>query len=172
MRRLILACALVLPAAAMADSDNAWYVTPQAGAVFPDHTRDLKSSDWAFGVGIGRELSPIFNLEFNGNSSRIGNGRGTAHLNTQGYSLDLLAILHRQNAVAPYLTIGIGTVRDDLHEDFGTSQSSHDFMAQAGLGVMWRFWQNSSGTSSLALRPEVKARLDSPPAALVSSSTP
>ena len=33
-------------------------------------------------------------------------------------------------------------------------------MAQAGIGLLLKLWQSPSGTSSFALRPEVKARWD------------
>src|SRR5690606_37387123 len=65
-------------------------------------------------------------------------------------------VFARDSTVSPYLTLGIGALRSDL------DPGPHDdhFMAQAGMGLLVRFWRNESGSRTFSLRPELKARWD------------
>jgi OmpA-OmpF porin, OOP family len=158
MKRTVLLCALALPAIAAADSGDEWYVSPQVGGISPDYKRHLADQDWLYGIGIGRELGPIFNLEFNANGARIINRTDSHYYSGYGYSLDLLAVANRDGRLSPYVSIGAGALRDD----FGPPAGSTNFMAQGGVGVMWTLWRNATNTSSFALRPDIKVRFDDP----------
>jgi OOP family OmpA-OmpF porin len=159
MKRLALLCLLAAPAIAAADDGTEWYVTPQVGSISPDTHRDLKDNDWDYGVALGKELGPFINLEVNLNGARIGDGLGRGHLDTYESSLDVLGVMNRGGVIAPYLSIGAGAVRNKLIPDDVTRT---DFAAEAGVGMFIKLWQNSSGTSQLSLRPDIKARFDNP----------
>lgn len=163
MNRKLLWCALTWPALAiptlaMADSGDEWYVSPQAGGISPDYRRHLADSSSLFGLGIGHELGQVLNLEFNANGTRIINRADSHYYSGYGYSLDLLAVANRDGMVSPYVSVGAGVLRDD----FGPTPGSTNFMAQAGVGLMWTLWRNATNTSSIALRPDIKARFDDP----------
>src|SRR4030088_1669639 len=104
----LLLCALAVPAMAAAVPGDEWYITPQVGGISPDHQRDLRHNDWLYGVALGREMGPFINIELNFNGARVNNGRGTGHLDTYGYSLDVLCILNSTGFVFSNLTVGSG----------------------------------------------------------------
>jgi OOP family OmpA-OmpF porin len=54
------------------------------------------------------------------------------------------------------VSVGTGVIRDD----FGPPPGSTNFIAEAGVGLMWTLWRNANHTSSFALRPDIKARFD------------
>src|ERR1700722_4091446 len=163
MKRNLLWCALALPALAIptlatADSGDEWYVSPNAGGISPDYRRHLADSSSLFGLGIGRELGQVFDLEFNANGTRIINRTDSHYYSGYGYSMDLLAVGNRDGRLSPYVSVGAGVLRDD----FGPPPGSTNFMAEAGVGLMWTLWRNATNTSSFALRPDIKARFDDP----------
>jgi OOP family OmpA-OmpF porin len=159
--RALLLCALTLPAIAWAVPGDEWYITPQIGGISPDHQRELRHNDWLYGVAIGREMGPFINMELNFNGARINNGRATGHLDTYGYSLDVLGILNRTGVISPYLTLGVGAESNVLVPGNELTNQTK-LMTQAGVGTYINLWRSSDGTSAFALRPEVKARWDDP----------
>ncbi len=158
MKRTLWLAVLALPALAVADSGDEWYVNPNVGSIWPDYRRHLADQDWLIGLGVGRELGQIFNLEFNANGTRIINRTDSHYYSGYGYSLDLLAVGNRDGWLSPYVSVGAGVVRDD----FGPPPGSTNFMLQPGVGVMWTLWRNATHTSSFALRPDFKVRFDDP----------
>ena len=46
MKRVLLLCAMAMPAIAAAVPGDEWYITPQVGGISPDHQRDLRHNDW------------------------------------------------------------------------------------------------------------------------------
>jgi outer membrane protein OmpA-like peptidoglycan-associated protein len=161
VNRTVWLCVLALPALAIsamasADSGDEWYVSPYGGGISPDYRRHLADQDWLFGIGLGRELGQVFNLEFNANGARIINRTDSHYYSGYGYSLDLLAVGNRDGRLSPYVSVGAGV----LHDDFGPPPGSANFMAEAGVGLMWTLWRNATRTSSFALRPDIKARFD------------
>jgi OOP family OmpA-OmpF porin len=159
--RALLLCAMAVPAIAAAVPGDEWYVTPQIGGIAPDHQRELQHNDWLYGVAIGRELGPFINMELNFNGARINNGRGTGHLDTYGYSLDVLGILNRTGLFSPYLTAGVGA-ESNVVVPGNELTNQTKLMTQAGVGTYINLWRSSDGTSAFALRPEIKARWDDP----------
>ena len=157
----LLLCALAVPAIAAAVPGDEWYITPQVGGISPDHQRDLRHNDWLYGVALGREMGPFINMELNFNGARINNGRGTGHLDTYGYSVDVLGILNRTGLFSPYLTVGVGAESNVLVPGNALTNQTK-LMTQAGVGTYINLWRSSDGTSAFALRPEVKARWDDP----------
>src|ERR1700737_929247 len=166
MKRVLLMCALAVPGVvastmAAAVPGDEWYITPQVGGISPDHQRDLRHNDWLYGVALGREMGPFINMELNFNGARVNNGRGTGHLDTYGYSLDVLGILNRTGLISPYLTAGVGAQSNVLVPGNSLTNQTK-LMTQAGVGTYINLWRSSEGTSAFSLRPEVKARWDDP----------
>jgi outer membrane protein OmpA-like peptidoglycan-associated protein len=160
-QKALVLCALAVPAMAVAVPGDEWYVTPQVGGISPDHQRDLRHHDWLYGVALGREMGPFINMELNFNGARVNNGRGTGHLDTYGYSLDVLGILNRTGLFSPYLTVGVGAESNVFVP--GNELTNHTkLMTQAGVGTYINLWRSSDGTRAFSLRPEVKARWDDP----------
>lgn len=158
MKQALWLCVLTVPTLACAAPGDEWYVTPEVGALWPDHHRDLRDRDWLYGIAFGRELGQYLNLELNSNFARINDGRGTGHLDLYGNSLDLLGVLNRGGVVSPYLDVGAGVLRDN----FFPGNNRTDFMAQTGVGLFVNLWRSPYGTSGFALRPDIKARWDDP----------
>lgn len=166
MKRVLLMCAVAIPTVvastmAAAVPGDEWYITPQVGGISPDHQRDLRHNDWLYGVAMGRELGPFINMELNFNGARVNDGRGTGHLDTYGYSLDVLGILNRNGLFSPYLTAGVGAESNVLVPGNALTNQTK-LMTQAGVGTYINLWRSADGTSAFALRPEVKARWDDP----------
>ena len=159
MLRSALLCALAIPAIAAAVPGDEWYITPEVGGISPDHQRQLRHNDWLYGVAMGRELGPFINVELNFNGARVNDGRGTSHLDTYGYSVDVLGILNRGGLFSPYLTGGVGAETNIVVPGNGALTK---LMTQAGVGTYINLWRSSDGTRAFALRPEIKARWDDP----------
>ena len=156
IKRAAILLALATPAAAFADEVGQWYLTPQFGVLVGDNDRPLEDKDFLYGLSFGRHLSEVWSLELNVNHAQLDDNIGLLDWDFDAASLDALAVMNRGGRVSPYFTIGAGALQNDLKP----GPTSKDFMAQAGVGLMLKLWQNSSGTSSFALRPEVKARWD------------
>jgi len=166
MKRALLMCAVAIPAVvastmAAAVPGDEWYITPQVGGISPDHQRDLRHNDWLYGVALGREMGPFINMELNFNGARINNGRGTGHLDTYGYSLDVLGILNRTGLISPYVTVGVGA-ESNVQVPGNSLTNQTKLMTQAGVGTYINLWRSADGTSAFSLRPEIKARWDDP----------
>lgn len=166
MKRVLMMCAFGIPAVvastmACAVPGDEWYITPQVGGISPDHQRDLRHNDWLYGVALGREMGPFINMELNFNGARINNGRGTGHLDTYGYSLDVLGILNRSGLISPYVTVGAGA-ESNVQVPGNTLTNQTKLMTQAGVGTYINLWRSADGTRAFSLRPEVKARWDDP----------
>jgi OOP family OmpA-OmpF porin len=142
-------CALALSAAPLlaADEVGKWYITPQAGYLWTDHDRAM-DDDVLYGLAFGKHVSDQWSIEVNVNRSEPDASFGKMVFGAG--SLDALRIFGRGNAVAPYVTFGAGW----LNDDFDPGPTRDDFMAQAGLGLLWHL------SDSFALRPEVKVRWD------------
>jgi OOP family OmpA-OmpF porin len=161
MKKLLWLCVLAVPGIAAAVPGDEWYITPQVGGVSPDHQRDLRHNDWLYGIAVGREMGPFINMELNFNGARINDGRAFSHLDTYGYSLDVLGILNRSGLFSPYLTVGAGAESNVLVPgNQYTNQTK--LMTQAGVGTYINLWRSADGTSGFSLRPEIKARWDDP----------
>jgi OOP family OmpA-OmpF porin len=166
MKRVLLMCAVAIPAVvsstlAMAVPGDEWYVTPEVGAIIPDHQRDLRHNDWLYGLALGKEMGPFINMELNFNGARVNSGHGGEHLDTYGYSVDVLGILNRTGLISPYLTVGVGAESNVLVPGNPLTNQTK-LMTQAGVGTFINLWRSPDGTRAFALRPEVKARWDDP----------
>jgi OOP family OmpA-OmpF porin len=156
MNRKGLFCALALAAMpALADDAGHWYFTPQVGGLWSDNDRRIEDKDWLFGLSVGKHLNDRWSLELNVNTAEL-EAPGGFEVDFHAASLDLLRVFARDSAISPYITFGMGALRNDLDP----GRHSDHFMAQAGVGLMARLWQNESGTRTVSLRPEVKARWD------------
>lgn len=150
--KLLLACAAALSLGSMAQATEVgrWYGTGQIGALFTDDDRNLTSSDRLFGLSIGKHMNESWSLELNANGAKLGS------LDPYAASLDALRVFRRDHKLQPFLTIGAGAIRND----FEIGSDTDDFMAQAGMGLLWRLGENRRGTGAFSLRPEIKARWD------------
>lgn len=157
MKQVVLFCALAVPlAASAADNVGHWYLTPSIGGISVDNDRPVQDKDWLYGLGIGKHVSDALSVELNLNGSQIGGGVGRGDLSLYGASVDLLGVANRAGNVSPYLSVGAGTVQNDR----SPGSNATDFMAQAGVGMFLNVWQSADGSSSFALRPDLKARWD------------
>ena len=96
--RALLLCVLAAPGLAAAADGDEWYVAPFLGGITPDYHRDVDHNSVAYGAAIGRELGPIFNIEFSGNGnldSHTVPPLPPGHLNLDALSLDMLAVGNR-----------------------------------------------------------------------------
>lgn len=154
-RKVALLCALAAPmAAGAADNVGHWYLMPQIGGISADNDRPLQDKDWLYGLAFGKHLNQVLSLEFNLNGSQVGGGPGRSDMSFWGGSLDLLFVGNRGGSVSPYFSIGAGA----LQTDRSPGSNATDAMAQAGVGLFINLWENSDGSSSFALRPDLKAR--------------
>lgn len=128
------------------------YVVPQAGYTWLDNDR-LADDDNFLGFAFGRHFSEAISLELAITSGEYDLG-GAQELELRGYSLDALHIFARDAVVSPYITAGIGLLRNA--PDGGDKE--HFEMAQAGLGLFINVAEKKNGALKFALRPEVKAR--------------
>lgn len=154
MKNVALFAALAAPMIAGADEVGHWYVNPKFGGVHVDDRRPTEDKDWLYGLGVGRHLNEALSLEFNLDGAQVGGGPGRSDLNLYGISLDLLGVLNRSGRVSPFISIGAGA----LDNDFSPGRSDTEAMAQAGLGMFVRLWENSDSSRTLSLRPQITAR--------------
>jgi OmpA-OmpF porin, OOP family len=152
-RALLVGLAASCAPAFAADEVGQWYFGPQAGFTFADSDRQVDDAAH-FGAVLGKHFSPNWSLELNALGSNHDFEVGNQDVDLLPVSLDLLRVFNRGAPVAPYLSLGAGA----LSVDPQGPGSNEDFMAQAGFGLLWRVWENSSGSSTFSLRPEVKAR--------------
>ncbi len=163
--RALLLCALAVPGLAAA-ADDAWYVAPFLGGTIPDYRRDADHDSLAYGLDVGHELGPVFNIELSadGVDPRVKGLSG--HLNLDSLSLDMLAVANREGVVSPYVGLGLGAVRSayTFSTTYGLGYDT-TLAAEAEAGVMVKLWQSPDQTSKLSLRPELKMRWANPGAA-------
>lgn len=128
------------------------YVVPQAGYTWLDNDR-LSDDDNFLGFAFGRHFSEAISLELAITSGEYDLG-ASQELELRSYTLDALHIFARDAVVSPYITAGIGLLRNA--PDGGDKE--HYEMAQAGLGLFINVAEKNNGALKFALRPEVKAR--------------
>lgn len=156
MKEVALFCALAVPVAAVADDVGHWYLTPQIGGISVDNDRPVQDKDWLYGLGIGKHVSEALSVEMNLNGAQIGGGPGRGDLSLYGGSLDLLGVMNRAGAVSAYVSVGMGVVQNER----SPGSNATDFMTQAGVGLLLNVWRSDDGSSSFALRPDLKVRWD------------
>lgn len=152
---LLGALALGTTVADAADETGKWYINPQIGYLWTDSDRGV-DDDLYYGFGIGKHLSPEWNLELNAVGGSYDAGSSGNDLDIKAFSFDALRVFKRASSVSPFLSIGAGYIKDepDAGRDFGSP------LAQAGAGLLIDVAENSSGSFLFQLRPEVKVRWD------------
>lgn len=155
MKKILATGSLAMFAAGAFAADNpGWYLTPKLGYTITDSDRRADDAP-AFGLGIGRYLNDRWALEFSGltgDHDRSPSG----DLDLKSLSVDVLRQFNGGGRVAPYLTAGLGNLKNDLNP----GANRNDFLWQAGAGLMIRAWQNPARTSTFSIRPEAKLRWD------------
>jgi OOP family OmpA-OmpF porin len=112
--------------------DDRWYVTPFIGGVAED-SRHRTENGWQAGVGIGRPVSPAFNVELRPFYEHAAGKDGPA-LKQWGATVDGQWFFTRRygidswNQPQPYLVAGVGAARDNWN-----------FVANAGAGIVVKF---------------------------------
>ena len=158
MMKRLLACGALLAAPAFAaagDEAGHWYLNPQVGAIVTDHDRDTHD-DAIYGLGLGYNISKYFSAELNFNHAKVGDRFDSGNLKLDALSLDLLAVFNRAGGFAPYISVGGGAVQE--RPEFALD--ANKAMAEAGVGAMWKLWENSNASQSFSLRPDIKARFE------------
>ena len=156
LRCAVPALVIAAPGMAAADDVGHWYITPQVGGISVDNDRPLQDKDWLYGVAIGKHLSNALNLELNVNGAQVGGGPGRSDSSFYGSSLDLLTVMNRGGTVEPFFSFGAGVLANQR----SPGANATNLMGQVGAGMFIKMWESTSGTSSFALRPEVKVRWD------------
>lgn len=156
LRWSVPALVIAAPGIAAADDVGHWYLTPQIGGISVDNDRPLQDKDWLYGLAIGRHINSGFNMELGFNGAQVGGGPGRSDSSLYGGSLDLLGVMNRGGAVQPFLSAGLGVAQNDR----SPGSDATDFMTQVGAGMFIKAWESGDGSSSFALRPELKVRWD------------
>jgi len=151
----LFASAVSTPAFAGQDVGD-FYVVPQWGHTWLDDDRDA-GDDRYLGLSIGHHFNEAISLELGVTDGSYGLG-ASRDLDLRSYSLDALHIFARDAVVSPYVTVGVGMLRN-APQGF---DSHHFRMAQAGLGLFINVAEKNDGALKFALRPEVKARWSFP----------
>lgn len=154
-RTLAVCCALAAPyAACLAQStfstdsyfDDRWYITPFGTYVHPDSKR-LADDGWGGGLGIGKPISPNWNIELRGMYEELdpdigGPGKfknSSLSLDAQWFFMGRQGFrVWQSNSVQPYLVGGIGAIEDKISTPAG-SDSKTSFMGNLGAGIVWPF---------------------------------
>jgi OOP family OmpA-OmpF porin len=164
--RMIWLCVLAAPSLAAAADGDEWYVAPFLGGITPDYRRDVDHNNFAYGAAFGRELGPLFNIEFSGNASTDAHTNAPlppGHLDLDALSLDLLAVGNRSGMVSPYIGLGMGAVRTSYKFNAGGDPGFDTRLAvETEAGLMMKLWESADKTSKLSLRPELKVRWADP----------
>ncbi len=142
--RALLLCVLAVPGLAAAADGDEWYVAPFLGGITPDYHRDVDRNSLAYGAAIGRELGPIFNIEFSGNANSGSHTTAplpSGHLNLDALSLDMLAVANRTGLISPYIGLGLGAVRTDYKFNGGGDPGYDTRLAvETEVGLMVKMW--------------------------------
>lgn len=154
-KEILLGMAAVAAAPAFGDEAGHWYATPQVGGVWTDDNRGLDDEDALYGLSIGKHVGRHWSLEVNLNSVEIDTAAGS-QVDLRALSFDALRVFRREQAVSPYVTLGMGALRAEAS---GLPDDTN-FMAQAGAGLLLRLAGNERGTRTFTLRPELKTRWD------------
>jgi OOP family OmpA-OmpF porin len=160
MRRLILfsLCVMCVSGGAVAQNEvGQWYLNPYVGGVTPDAEWATTGKKIMYGFDLGKNLSKAWSVELDLNGSALTYRYGDGHVRLFGGAFDALRVFNRGSTFAPYLSLGVGAIHDSPPDGFGLS-SRTEFMAQGGIGAFIRLWQNSNGSRTIFLRPDLKAR--------------
>jgi OOP family OmpA-OmpF porin len=157
MKRWMLGGALLMSSglAAAGDEVGHWYIDPQAGAIITDHRRDT-DDQVIFGGALGYNLSRYFSAEINMNEAKLGDRFDSGSTRLHALSLDFLGILNRGNTFAPFLSVGGGVVEESPQFFPGSKKA----LEEAGVGALWKLWENGDASASFSLRPQLKARFE------------
>lgn len=147
MKKILATGGLAMFAMGAIAADNpGWYLTPKLGHTITDN--DRRADDAPHRPGIGRYLNDRWAFELNGlagDHDRSPSG----DLDLTSLSVDVLRQFNTGSHVSPYLTAGIGNLKNEV----SPGSTRDDFMWQAGAGLMIRAWENSAGTSASASAP-------------------
>lgn len=154
-KTVALLCVLAVPAIATADEVGQWYVNPQIGGIWVDDERPLRH-DWVYGLGFGKHLHKALSLELNLNGGPVRGDVGFPSLSLYSATVDALGVLNRSGQASPYLSLGVGALRNEYAPGFRDT----DLALQAGVGAFIRTWSSADGSRSFAVRPDIKVRWD------------
>jgi len=117
-------------AAETSNDASDWYVSPLASYIKSDQSRsNSDDSGNNLKVGLGKEVSDNFNLEFGLGLNRIDSLGNASDLKQLGFELDALYFFNRESAFSPYLATGIGIVNTSDTDDTNPNWS-------AGVGLL------------------------------------
>jgi len=117
--------------------DDRFYISPYGSYVFADNDRKAENG-WGGGLAIGKPINEYLNLEFRGNYQYLDNDDGPGAYKIMQFGPNAL-IFFRREGVQPYLTAGVGQIRDNVHNYYyppSTQHSRWSWTAQGGLGFL------------------------------------
>jgi hypothetical protein len=85
-----------------ADETGKWYLNPQGGYLWADDDRFV-DDDYYYGLGVGKHISPKWNLEFNGLTCIYDPTIPGDSIDINAFSLDALRVFRRAERVSPFL---------------------------------------------------------------------
>ncbi len=132
-----------------ASSDGSAYFVPSLSYIKADSDRN-SGNDVNMMLGLGKQFSPAWNLEFNIAADNLDLDAGGDTYKQRGAQLDGLYFFDRSMHLSPYGVIGAGLLRTKIAGD-----SQNNAMVNAGAGVM-----HSLTDSGINLRGDVRYRLD------------
>ena len=144
--------ALLAGQSALAGSDvGSFYIAPTIQGVWLDDAR--KADDGVgFALAFGGVASEKWNVELSLFGSNHDAEKGQK-LKLQGGDLSALRVFYRDQAVNPYITVGLGQLQTRIP---GTRDS--DFYLKYGVGVMADLAKNVDKGTNVQLRGEIAGR--------------
>ncbi|MFO1432263.1 MAG: OmpA family protein [Candidatus Competibacteraceae bacterium] len=120
--------------------DDRFYIAPYGSFIFADKDRKTDNG-WGGGLAIGKPLNEYLNLELRGDYQYLDNdnGPGADHITQLGANA---LFFFRREGFQPYLTAGIGEIRDHFssyNENANPYSNQHhqwSFAANGGVGFL------------------------------------
>jgi OmpA-OmpF porin, OOP family len=151
----LLACAPVMAWAG--DEAGHFYIGPEVGGIVASGDRGTKEHDWVYGANLGYNITAGWTLDAHFNTVRLKDEYDPGHLRLEAASLDVLKVFNRSGVFAPYIAAGAGYMHWDTPFD---APHRNDAFPEAGVGAFIKIWENSSGSSSFSLKPDLRVRWD------------
>ena len=154
MKRLLIAAIaagglLLAGTATAAEKPGQWYVAPMVSAIWLDDNRQM-DDDIGAALSVGYALNEKVNLELHGFGFQLDGDFN--EMDYWGYGVDLARVWYRDSRITPYFLGGLGFNKHNRQ----TGRDGSNRYLNAGFG----FLTDLTSSSSIALRTEVRYRLD------------
>ena len=132
--------------------EGAWYVAPQAFALWLDDAREA-DDDVGASLAIGRVINPNWDVELGYYGSEHQRA-GDAEVDIQGFSLLVKRVFYREGRVNPFLYVGAARQRDILQP----GEDGVDPAALYGVGILIDLGHARTDGTGFQLRADLGAR--------------